>query len=112
MKVGARLAELGLRPTVIYTSPLVRAVQTTELLVRGLTTGAEQAPARGAPRVAVHPPLAIDTGSTAEVLSILERHVETDTLVLVTHDAELAARCGRTLRLKNGMVVPEAVPSA
>ena len=34
------------------------------------------------------------------------------TLVLVTHDAELAARCGRTLRLKNGMVVPEAAPSA
>jgi putative ABC transport system ATP-binding protein len=34
------------------------------------------------------------------------------TLVLVTHDAELAARCGRTLRLKNGMVVTEAAPSA
>ena len=34
------------------------------------------------------------------------------TLVLVTHDAELAARCGRTLRLKNGMVVPEGAPSA
>jgi predicted ABC-type transport system involved in lysophospholipase L1 biosynthesis ATPase subunit len=32
--------------------------------------------------------------------------------VLVTHDAELAARCGRTLRLKNGMVVSEAAPSA
>ena len=30
------------------------------------------------------------------------------TLVLVTHDSELAARCARTIRLKNGAVVPEA----
>ena len=29
------------------------------------------------------------------------------TLVLVTHDSELAARCARTIRLKNGAVVPE-----
>lgn len=34
------------------------------------------------------------------------------TLVLVTHDNELAARCGRTIRLKNGSVVAEAVPAA
>ena len=34
------------------------------------------------------------------------------TLVLVTHDAELASLCGRTLRLKNGQVVPSAPPSA
>ena len=29
------------------------------------------------------------------------------TLVLVTHDSELAARCARTIRLKNGAMVPE-----
>ncbi len=34
------------------------------------------------------------------------------TLVLVTHDPELAALCSRTLRLKNGQVVPAAPPSA
>lgn len=34
------------------------------------------------------------------------------TLVLVTHDAELASLCARTLRLKNGQVVPSAPPSA
>ena len=33
------------------------------------------------------------------------------TLVLVTHDPELAALCSRTLRLKNGQVVPAAPPS-
>ena len=33
------------------------------------------------------------------------------TLVLVTHDSELAARCARTIRLKNGAVVPEASPA-
>ena len=32
------------------------------------------------------------------------------TLILVTHDTELAARCERTLRLKNGSVVSEALP--
>ena len=34
------------------------------------------------------------------------------TLVLVTHDSELAARCARTIRLKNGAVVPEASPAS
>lgn len=34
------------------------------------------------------------------------------TLVLVTHDSELAARCARTIRLKNGSVVPEASPAS
>ena len=34
------------------------------------------------------------------------------TLVLVTHDSELAARCARTIRLKNGAVVPEAIPAS
>ena len=34
------------------------------------------------------------------------------TLVLVTHDSELAARCARTIRLKNGAVVPEACPAS
>lgn len=34
------------------------------------------------------------------------------TLVLVTHDSELAARCARTIRLKNGSVVPEAYPAS
>ncbi len=33
------------------------------------------------------------------------------TLVLVTHDSELAARCARTIRLKNGAVVPPTPPA-
>ena len=34
------------------------------------------------------------------------------TLVLVTHDSELAAKCARTIRLKNGAVVSEATQAS
>ena len=46
-----------------------------------------------------------------ELIFSLNREKGT-TLVLVTHDSELAARCARTIRLKNGAVVPEACPAS
>lgn len=79
IRVGNRLRELGIRPTAMYTSPLVRAVQTTELLARTL----------GADRVEVHVPLAIDTGTVAQVVAVLERHASDDTVVLVTHEPKV-----------------------
>ena len=50
----------------------------------------------------------LDPATAATVVELifeLNREAST-TLVLVTHDADLAARCGRVLRLKNGSVVP------
>jgi len=50
-------------------------------------------------------------GATAQLITdlIFELNREKGTtLVLVTHDAELAKRCGRTLRLRNGEIVPES----
>ena len=50
----------------------------------------------------------LDPATAATVVELifeLNREAGT-TLVLVTHDADLAARCGRVLRLKNGAVVP------
>jgi putative ABC transport system ATP-binding protein len=47
-------------------------------------------------------------GATAAVVTelIFELNLEKGTtLVLVTHDAELAKRCGRTLRLRGGEIV-------
>ena len=46
----------------------------------------------------------LDTATGARIIDLLfalnrERGA---TLVLVTHDAQLAARCGRTLRLREG----------
>lgn len=78
-QVGARLAELGVRPSVVYTSPLVRAVQTAELVSIAL------APLR----VVAHVPLSIDHGTVAQALSVLERHAEKDVIVLVTHEPKV-----------------------
>jgi putative ABC transport system ATP-binding protein len=47
-------------------------------------------------------------GATAEVVTELIFGLNREkgtTLVLVTHDAELAKRCGRTLRLRGGEIV-------
>ena len=49
----------------------------------------------------------LDPATAATVVELifeLNREAGT-TLVLITHDGELAARCGRVLRLKNGAVV-------
>ena len=49
----------------------------------------------------------LDPATAATVVELifeLNREAKT-TLVLVTHDGDLAARCGRVLRLKNGAVV-------
>jgi phosphohistidine phosphatase len=92
LRVGAKLNELGMRPTAVYTSPLVRAVQTTELLVRAMGDSVH---------IGVHPPLAVDTGTIAEVLAILDRHAAGDTIMLVTHEPKvrsLASKLGRLPR--------------
>lgn len=81
LRVGERLYELGARPVVVYTSPLVRAVQTAELVAFGLHPE----------RVVVHVPLSIDHGTTAQALSVLERHGDGDTIVLVTHEPKVRA---------------------
>lgn len=78
-RVGKRLGELGVVPTAIYTSPLVRAVQTADLLAAEL----------GCARVETHPPLAADHGSTGQVLEVLARHGEGDVLLLVTHEPKI-----------------------
>ncbi len=56
----------------------------------------------------------LDHASAARVVDLLFtlNREQGTTLLLVTHDRELAARCGRTLRLKGGrMEAEEAMPS-
>ncbi len=81
--VAKALAELGLEPSIVFTSPFVRAVQTAEVL------------ASGQPRfegpIEVVRALAPEQGSTAQALAPLER-VPDDALVFVVgHEPKIRA---------------------
>ena len=56
----------------------------------------------------------LDEATGAEIVDMLfglrERHGAT--LILVTHARELAARCDRTVRLRDGRVEPESAARA
>lgn len=57
---------------------------------------------------------ALDSGTGAEVLAILMDSTvgRGNTLVMVTHDAEVAARCDRTIRLRDGRILAEHAAAA
>lgn len=55
----------------------------------------------------------LDQQAASEIFSIFQRlHQHGKTIVLVTHDPSLAARCQRVIRLDNGTVVQEGAPAA
>ncbi len=62
----------------------------------------------GEPRIlfADEPTGNLDTATGARIIELLfdMNRAENTTLVLVTHDASLAARCGRTLQLREGRI--------
>lgn len=76
--VGAALVEHGVRLGRIYTSPLVRAVQTAEILAGA--SGLEGP-------VEVWAPLA--GGTTAQALGALERSAADDVVALVGHEPSI-----------------------
>ena len=76
-EVGKLLTQLDLRYSCVYTSPLVRAVQTAEIL-------AATQPGFHGP-LEVHPALASEAGSTAEALEPLDHADDEDRIVMVTH---------------------------
>jgi phosphohistidine phosphatase len=86
--VGRALHELGLRYTRIYTSPLVRAVQTAEIL-------AAVEPFEGPLQVSVA--LAPDSGTTAEALGPLEELEAGDVAVFVGHEPRIRLMAGQLL---------------
>jgi len=56
--------------------------------------------------LADEPTGALDSVSGEEVLQIIERlHTEGSTIVMVTHDMEVANRAERIIRLQDGMVI-------
>lgn len=76
-RVGKALTSLGLQYSCIYTSPLVRAVQTAEIVA------ATQSSFRGP--LEVHAALSSETGSTAQAVEPLEHAGDDDLVVMVTH---------------------------
>jgi phosphohistidine phosphatase len=85
-KVGKALAGLDLQYSCIYTSPLVRAVQTAEILV------ATHPGFRGPLEVQVA--LSSDVGSTAQALEPLEHAGDDDLVVMVTHMPKVGVLAG------------------
>ncbi len=78
---AAKAEELAL--TQVYCSPLVRAVQTAELLARGLDYGGE---------VVVRQ--ALDNAPTAHILALLDHHDDNDTVALVGHNPSMNTLAG------------------
>ena len=76
--VGDELARRGVRFTRAFTSPLVRAVQTTEVLLTAMAQGHDVS-------VEVAFGLAAEQGTTAQALMPLDRAGDDDTFLLVTH---------------------------
>jgi phosphohistidine phosphatase len=89
-RVAAALAELGLRFTRIYTSPLVRTVQTAELL-------AAAQPGFAGP-IEVHRALAPEHGSTAQALAPMDHAGEGDLIALITHEPKVRILAGHLTR--------------
>ena len=52
----------------------------------------------------------LDTGMAHQVMELLEEiHARGTTIVMVTHDPELAARAGRNIHLKDGCVLEDVL---
>lgn len=85
-EVATHLAEMGLHYTRVYTSPLVRAVQTAEIL-------SHCHPSFVGP-IEVHPPLAPDHGTTAAALSPLDELGDDDIVALVGHEPKIRVLAG------------------
>ena len=77
LDVAGTITEMGLACTRILTSPLVRAVQTAELLARAQPS--YQAP------IEAHRALASEQGTTAEAIALLDEAHEDDIVAMVTH---------------------------
>lgn len=102
LAVGRTLVEMGLGCTRVLTSPLVRAVQTAELL-------AASQPSYAAP-IEAHRALASDEGTSAQAIGLLDSIDDDETVAMVSHVPKvgmLAAQLGelaRTPRFGTGSV--------
>ena len=85
-RIAQHLSAEGWAPRVIFTSPLVRAVQTAELLAAEASPKIE--------RVEVNVALAPERGTTAQALSCLEGLDRDATIALVSHEPKVRVLAG------------------
>ena len=78
--VARTLVTLGLRATTMYTSPLVRAAQTAEILA---------AETSFAGPIAANGYLSVDYGTTKQALAMLDLAADDELVVLVTHEPKI-----------------------
>ena len=82
--VARALSALGIVPAAIYTSPLVRAVQTAEIVAQAL---GHEGP------ILVHEHL-VPGAPIGPALSILDHHEATEIIALVSHEPTVSAIAG------------------
>lgn len=101
-RARALLARLGLSDRMDHRpSALSGGQQQRVSVARALINGGEVI-------LADEPTGALDSRSGAELLSLLdELHSQGHTIVLVTHDAEVAARASRVIEVKDGRVIAD-----
>lgn len=102
-RAQALLARLGLADRVDHKpNQLSGGQQQRVSIARALMNGAEVI-------LADEPTGALDTRSSAEVLTLLAQlHAEGHTVLLITHDPQVAAHAQRTIRLTDGRVVEDS----
>lgn len=91
-RLAGRLAERGVLPRRLWTSPLVRAVQTAEVLAGAAHAGGL------APEVRVASALAPDEGSSADLLDLLLTGADEEPVALVGHEPSIRIFAGHLLR--------------
>ena len=89
-RVGAVLRDLGHVPTHLYTSPLVRAVQTAELVAAALGHGGP---------IPSLPPLR-PGGDVSHALGILDHHGPEDVVGLVSHEPTVSAMASQLMGIR------------
>ncbi len=89
--IVAKLEELKIKPTKIFTSPLVRAVQTAEFLA--LIDGFDGV-------VEVRSAMAPDRATATAQAALLDECDSRDTVMLVGHEPSISALAGHLLSVK------------
>ena len=96
--LGANLARITLR---VFFEELIKRIDKLEAIARALLN-------RPAILLADEPTGNLDSTTTADILALFARlHDEGQTVIIVTHEDEVAAHCRRVIRLHDGRIASD-----